>query len=166
MSKLEQLNMTYDPIQDRMLLKINTGGDGEYRVWLTRRYTQFLVNLLLEIMEKEGGIQGIASHHDTINQFKGGAFDKEYALSSDTPAGKQSSPVLPLGPEGILGFRINCKHRDSGNIQLELLPEQGHGINLNLNRTMAFMLYNLLEQGVMQANWNIHFPQQHKDPVH
>jgi hypothetical protein len=165
-NKLEQLNITYDPVQDRMLLKINTGESGEYRIWLTRRYTEILANLLVEMMEKEGGIQNIASHHDTINQLKGGAFDKEYALAPDFHEGKQPMKVLPLGAEGILGYRINFGREPSGNIKLELLPEHGQGVNLSLNRTLLFMMYNMMEQGAGQANWNIHFPQQHKDPVH
>jgi hypothetical protein len=166
MSKLEQINITYDPVQDRLLLKVNSGEAGEFRIWLTRRYTKMLANLLVEVMEKAGGIQDIASHHDTINQLKGGAFDKDYAWDPNSATGNQSSPLLPLGPEGILGFRINYTQSDDGNARFELLPELGLGINLALNRTLIFMMYNLLEQGVAQADWNIHFPQHHKDPVH
>ena len=47
-----------------------------------------------------------------------------------------------------------------------LLPETGQGLNLDLSRTMLFMLYNLLEQGLTSAEWALYLPQQHKEPVH
>jgi len=161
-NRLEQLNITYHADQDRLLLKVNSGDVGEYRIWLTRRYTEILGNILAEIMEKLGGMQNIASHQDTISHLKGGAFDQEYAFLDSNMPGQD----LPLGSEGILGFRINYGRDHAGTVQLQLLPEQGAGLNLSLNRTMLFLMYNLLEQGVAQTGWKLCLPQQHKDPVH
>jgi hypothetical protein len=167
-STLQQLNISYHSVQDRLLLRANGGDAGEFKIWLTRRYTELLLNLLLDMMEKEGGIREIASHRDTVGQLKGGAFAKDY----ETPAGPKSGTApgddqtIPLRGEGILGFRINANRHDDGNLVLQLLPEQGVGLNLNLNRTSLFMLYNLLEQGLAQTNWLIPLQNHHKEPVH
>ena len=161
-NRLEQLNITYHADQDRLLLKVNSGDVGEYRIWLTRRYTEILGNILAEIMEKLGGMQNIASHQDTISHLKGGAFDQEYAFLDSNMPGQD----LPLGSEGILGFRINYGRDHAGTVQLQLLPEQGAGLNLSLNRTMLFLMFNLLEQAVVKADWKLQLPQQHRDPVH
>lgn len=112
-------------------------------------------------------MRDIASHQDTIRHLKGGAFDQPYEApvvpGSD---GKPDAPHLPFGPSGILGFRINANRRPDGVLNLQLLPETGQGLNLDLNRSMLFMLYNLLEQGLASADWALYLPQQHKEPVH
>jgi len=35
--KLHQINLGYSPEEDRLLLRINTTGKTEYRLWMTRR---------------------------------------------------------------------------------------------------------------------------------
>lgn len=163
---LQQINISYHPVQDRLLLRVNGGESGEFRLWLTRRYSQLLITLLIDLMEKEGGMRELASHRDTIDQFKHGAFEKEYESPADRGGIAGSAPLYPLGTDGILGFRINANRQDDGSLTLQLLPEQGQGLNLHLNRSLLFMLYNLLEQGLAQAHWNIHLSHSHKDPVH
>lgn len=162
---LQQLNISYNPIEDRLLLRANAGGAGEFRVWLTRRYSVLLAKVLSDLIEKEGGMRELASSRDTINQLKGGAFDKEYsppvAATSNT-----SGPALPLGANGVLGYRISANRKTGGAMNLQLLPEKGPGLNLDLDRTMLFMLYNLLEQGLAGSEWNVHLSQEHKEPVH
>ncbi|MES2606145.1 MAG: hypothetical protein V4603_14515 [Pseudomonadota bacterium] len=164
---LQQLNISYHPVQDRLLLRVNAGDSGEFRIWFTRRYTELLVTVLIDLMEKEGGMRELASHRDTVSQFKQGAFEKEYEsppTSLASPSGPP--PALPLGADGVLAFRINANRQDDGTLTLQLLPEQGQGLNLQLNRSLLYMLYNLLEQGLAQAHWNIHLPRTHTEPVH
>lgn len=163
---LQQINVSYHPVQDRLLLRVNGGGAGEFRIWLTRRYSELLITLLVDLMEKAGGIRELASHRDTINQFKQGAFDREYQSPAEVAAPDGKSSPLPLGADGILAFRVNANRHEDGAVTLQLLPELGHGMNLQLNRTQLFLMYNLLEQGLAQAQWNIHLPQGIKDPVH
>ena len=164
---LQQLNISYFPVQDRLLLRVNGGESGEFRLWLTRRYSELLITLLVDLMEKEGGMRELASHRDTVDQFKNGAFDKEYESPViNGPDAMRNTPLYPLGEDGILAFRINANRQDDGSLALQLLPEQGQGLNLHLDRSLLYMLYNLLEQGLMQAHWNIHLPNAHKDPVH
>ena len=47
---IHQLSVTYDPLEDRVLLRVNTTTQEEVRVWLTRRMlTQMLPHLPREI---------------------------------------------------------------------------------------------------------------------
>lgn len=163
---LQQLNITYNPVEDRLLLRANAGSAGEFRIWLTRRYSTLLAKVLADMIEKEGGMRELASSRDTINQLKGGAFEQEYQPPFDSDNGRQTSAALPLGADGILGYRINANRKPDGILNLQLLPEHGPGLNFDLNRTILFMLYNLLEQGLAGAEWNVHLPQAHKEPVH
>ena len=158
----EQFHITYDATQDRLLLQVTGGSAGEFRVWLTRRYSELLLNVLIRIMDKNGGMRDISSHPSTLNLLRGNAFTQH------TGPGIQRDPAntMPLGTDGILGYRITYGASVSGKTSLQLLPEQGPGLNLDLDRTMVYLIYNLLEQGVSQADWRVRLEGQSKDPVH
>lgn len=158
----EQFHIAYDATQDRLLLRVTGGPGGEFRVWLTRRYSELLLNVLINIMDKNGGMRGIASHPDTLNVLRGNAFTQH--TGSSIPVDPEAA--MPLGADGILGYRITYGATLSGNTSLQLLPEQGPGVNLDLDRTMVYLIYNLLEQGVAQADWRVRVEGQSKDPVH
>lgn len=157
-SALQQINLSYSPEEDRLLLRVSDGELSEFRVWFTRRYTELLCNMLVEEMNKAGGMQELASSRETLQGFKNGAFNKEY----DDSLRHQ----FPLGETGVLGYRINFNRGEAGATMLQLLPQQGQGITLTLGRSMLFMFYNLIEQALTQANWNMALPEHRKQTVH
>lgn len=157
-SALQQINLTYSPEEDRLLLRVSDGELSEFRVWLTRRYTELLCGMLMEEMNKAGGVQELASSKETLHGFKNGAFTKEYEGSH--------RHQFPLGEAGVLGFRINITHNEPAITNVQLLPQQGQGITLTLGRSMLFMFYNLIEQALLQANWGLVLPEVRKQTVH
>lgn len=144
--QLHQMNVSYIPKEDRLLLKISTKQGDEYRLWLTRRFTDLLVNVLKKEVDMCGGMASIAASDETKRMFKEGAFEKGYENDSST---------YPLGENGILAFRINTGRDQNDNLQLDLSPEKGQGISLNLNKSLLYMFNNLISQGVEQAGWNL-----------
>lgn len=144
---LKQLNISYQPKEDRLLLKASTTADIEYRVWLTRRFTSLLLRVLTQQMDKIGGVQAAASQPQTLEHLKSGAFNQPY----EEPSGSH----FPLGEEGILAFRINAGDFSGGSLKLQLLPEEGAGVNFALDKSMLYMFHNLLEQGVSKTDWNL-----------
>jgi hypothetical protein len=153
---LQQVNIIYVPEQDRLLLRISAG-DAEFRVWLTRRYSALLLQAFVDQIEREGGYQELASRQDTLARLRGGALDQPYEPGPRTS--------YPLTEQGILGYRININKDAAGATQLQLLPEQGQGVNINLDKSMLYMLYNVLEQALVQTDWNLPVPR-NRDPVH
>jgi hypothetical protein len=156
-NSLQQINMAYIPEQDRLLLRISTSSDAEFRIWLTRRYSALLLQVFVEQIEREGGYQDLASRQDTRERLRGGALDQPY-----NPAPKMR---YPLGEQGVLAFRINVGKDPSGVLNLQLLPEQGQGVTFTLDKATLYMLYNVLEQALSQTEWNLHAPRG-RDPVH
>ena len=51
--------------------------------------------------------------------------------------------------------RLKLRATDQGGLVAEILPEQGPGITLHLNKTLLFMFYNLLSQGCEQSGWRV-----------
>jgi hypothetical protein len=145
--QLHQLNINYVPVEDRLMLRINTLSGDEFRVWLTRRFTELLLNLLVKEIDKYGGIPTLASTPETNKLFKQAAMEKKYE--------EENISNYPLGEVGYLASKINYKTTADGNLTLEILPEKGKGITLNLNKSLLFMFYNLLTQGCTQSAWRL-----------
>ena len=78
--------------------------------------------------------------------FKQGAFEKKY---DDT------NTSYPLGETGVLAFRINSGKDKDGNLEVELSPEKGQGVKINLNDSLLYMFFNLLTQGIEQTEWGL-----------
>jgi hypothetical protein len=156
-TQLHQMNISYIPKEDRLLLKISTKTNDEYRLWLTRRYCSLLIKLFKDEIDKFGGEPTVAASDEARKMYKDGAFEKTYEAEGNS---------FPLGEDGVLAFRINKGDSSNGNIALELSPEEGQGINLNLNKTLIYMFNNILMQGVQQAGWNLLDPGPSSRKVH
>lgn len=156
--QLHQLNVNYVPVEDRLMFRMNTKVGDEYRVWFTRRFSGLLLDLLNKEIDKHGGVPTLASTPETKKLFKQGAMEKRYE--------EEKTIHFPLGESGFLACKINYKTTDEGVFMLEILPESGKGINLNLNKTMLFMFYNLLTQGCTQSGWNLAGEAQIEQNIH
>jgi hypothetical protein len=160
--QLHQLNITYNGAEDRLLLRARAGSGAEYRVWLTRRYSGLLLKVLVDLLDQSGGIHDVASHPETVRQFREGALEKNY----DAPAQhSELAPSLPLG-EGVLAFRLNYSTLKSGNWNLQLLPARGEGLNLALDRTLVYLFLTILEQALAKTEWHVHMPDILRGTVH
>ncbi len=145
--QVHQLNINYVPIEDRLMLRVNTRGGDEFRIWLTRKFTSLLLDLLTKEINKLGGVPALASTTETKELFKKGAMEKKYE--------EEHISNYPLGESGILAVKINLKRNPKDSLMLELLPESGRGITLNLNKTLLYMFYNLLTQGCDTSSWGL-----------
>jgi hypothetical protein len=144
---LHQINISYVPVEDRLMMRINTKQGIEYRVWLTRRFTGILTGLLTKEIDKHGGIPVLASTDQTRSLFKQGAMEKPYEADKVVD--------MPLGQTGILAYKINYKSNPDASLALELLPEQGKGVNMSLNKSLLFLFYNLLTQACAHTEWKL-----------
>ncbi len=145
--KLHQINVTYSGKEDRLLLRVTTQQGDEYLVWLTRRFTGLLYNVLNKEMEKHGGVAAVGSDQQTRKMFKAGAFEK--------PFEEDKSTSHPLGETGFLAFGIKTANTAENNLHLEIFPENGPGVTFNLNQQLLYMFHNLLTQGINRAEWKI-----------
>ena len=146
-NQLHQLNIMYSNKEDRLLLRASTQNGEEYRIWLTRRYTRLLFEILTKEMAKKGGMEKISSNGQTTQMFKEGVFEKQF---------DGSSVNFPLGEVGILAYSIKSETNSEDNLMLEVHSEDGKGITINLNNSLMYLFYSLLTQGINQANWQLH----------
>lgn len=145
--KLHQINAQYSNKEDRILIRASTENNNEYLIWLTRRYTKLLLDILNKEIEKRGGTTTISSKKETKKLYTEGAFEKPYA--------EEKPKNHPLGEQGILAFSIKAGSDENGNLILELQSETKQGITLNLNDTMLYMFFSLLTQSIERSEWQI-----------
>ncbi len=146
-NNLNQMNISYLPNEDRLLLKVSSANNSEYRLWLTRRFTILLLKVLDDQMQKQGGASEISKKKETLQSLKKGAFDKQYQPTKDSS--------LPLGEIGVLAFKINVSTAKNGQLNIQILPEEGEGVMFTLNDSMLYMFHSLLIQGISISAWNL-----------
>ena len=145
--KLHQINVTYNGSEDRLLLRTTTKHRDEYRIWLTRRFTSLLLDMLVKAMDKYGGLASLGSNPKTKAMFKSGAMDKKFE--------EDNAANFPLGKNGFLAYAIKTTDMPDGNLHLEILPRKGVGISVNLDKPLLYMFHNLLAQGIAKAEWHL-----------
>lgn len=153
-NQLRQVNASYIPEQDRLLLKINTTGQTEFRFWITRRYLALLWQVLRQIAGGFGKA-GLALDSATRAEVANLAH-QEVKKGMDVSTQYQEGNHFPLGEEPVLLARITThKPGASGNRKLSLLPGQGRGIDLNLDENLTHSLMRILQEPAARADWGL-----------
>lgn len=151
---IHQIQMAFDKLQDRILLRVSTSEHAEFRFWMTRRYVKLLWAMLIKMLERDpvAAVHGDESvrrammgfqHADAV---RAGNFDKKY---------EEAASALPLGAEPVLLSRITAKQNADKQQVLSIQPEQGQGIDIVVNIELLHMISKLLVDAVSQSDWDI-----------
>ena len=154
MSQLDQLQITFSALEDRLLLRLSTQSAQEFRFWLTRRFVQGLLPLLQQSLSAHPRIQTQA---DPLAKLELLRFEHERALQNSdfkTPF-KGVARSLPLGEQPVLLSRCEVRPRPDGAVVMVVAPEQGSGIDLALNPSLLHSIVALIEQALRAADWDL-----------
>jgi len=53
MSQLHQIQISYVPTEDRLVLRLNTRARHEFRFWMTRRYVIILWKAIMDMLQAQ-----------------------------------------------------------------------------------------------------------------
>ena len=150
---ISQMQVSYNPEEDRILFRVNTTCKQVFNFWITHRYAVLLAKVLKEHLESDLDIvlQGSPEARQAVKTFKQakaiGSADFDKAFDEDPNE-------LPLGPETLLAFKLN--YRIQGNkLHLGLEPKEGQGINMVINRDINVSLTTLLQAAANRAGWSL-----------
>jgi hypothetical protein len=154
MSSIHQIQMVYQPLEDRILMRVSSTERAEFRFWMTRRYVKLLWQVLVKMMERDPAAAALPDektrrtmvgfqHEDVV---RGGQFNKPFA---------QQSATLPLGETPVLLSRISGKPGAGGYQVLAFHPESGQGIDLNADTRLLHLITKLLMEAVKQSDWDL-----------
>lgn len=152
--RLKQIQVTYDTVQDRILLRMNTSVRAEFLVWLTRRFVMLawppLVNILASTVEV--GVQStpeakkavLAFQHE--NAIEKADFSKKYAEDATT---------WPLGKEPMLVVAMDIRRLGPDQYSFTFRPADGRQFQMTLSQSTVHSLCKLLQDATRKANWGL-----------
>lgn len=150
--RLEQFSASYDSGQDRLLLRIRSNDDAEFRFWITRRYLALLWPILMKMADDFSARKSTDPlTRNTLAELAHG----QAVGNADFASQYQEGSLFPLGEEPILLGRITVKPLAGNTQTLTLLPQQGQGINLDLDERLLHVLARLLQHAATATEWGL-----------
>ncbi|OOZ38170.1 hypothetical protein BOW53_16385 [Solemya pervernicosa gill symbiont] len=156
-----QFKAEYISLEDRLRLRIRKG-ETEFLVWLTRRYTKLLLEVLEKVSdatedkteESEQKKEAVATERkkEAIKSFKRAAALKEADFKTKY---KETPAERPLGEQPMLVSRINYSAEEDGKVKLNLISPEGKSVNINITQEIVFMLIKLLGETSEKAEWGL-----------
>lgn len=157
--QIHQLQVTFDPAEDRLRMRLSTTAGEEFRLFLTRRFVRLLWPELQRVVEA-GAVERVPA---AVVPREVVAFEREKALAATdfkTPyqEGAPEAPRhFPLGEAPYLATRGRIRREKPGLYRLTLDPESGSGIELALDDRLMHSLTRLIEAAVRAAEWDLAF---------
>jgi len=152
MTSISQLQMTYSAEEDRILFRLNTSAQEEFRFWLTRRYSQLLIQALNSHKAADPDVvaQPTNDARQAVQDFKREAAQEKGDFKSEF----RESTSFPLGNAPAVAFKLSYKVED-GVLKLSMQPKEGQGINLVLDSNLNFNVTKLLKGASDKAGWGL-----------
>lgn len=153
--QLHQINVGYDSLNDRLLLRFSTTEQVEYRLWITRRMLKGLWPGLVQLMSNTPMArqqQGPEAKRAVVE------FQREQALAQ-TRFGKdyEGAGMQPAAPgDPLLVFGLRMRPNPDGTHDIEFSPKQGQGVHIRLQEAMVHALAKLLQDAVKVTDWDLH----------
>lgn len=155
--RLHQLNLHFDPVEDRILLRMTVGTPevlSEFRIWLTRRFVALLwKSLQSAVAESVRADERIApASRDAVLRFQ-----QESALARadfSTPFA-QGEAKTPLGDAPILVSKARIARTAQGARLMALEAAEGPAIQINMNDQLLHSFMKLLSDAARNAQWGL-----------
>lgn len=159
---IHQISVNYVAEQDRCLVRINSQGGEELRLWFTRRLVLGLMPHLTrtagEQMQQHTGPAALAAPVELQRQQLLVSFQKEadaYQGDYQTPF-KAEASALPLGTEPALITEVKLSLLPSGKVDLQLIENtaaQTRNIQLGMTPQLMQGLLHLLAETMKKSDW-------------
>jgi hypothetical protein len=152
----EQLNGTYFAEEDRVMLKIRTRDDAEYRLWLTRLITQKVLAVIEKISIKsiEASTKDKALPKnvvETLDEMQQKNVEKQTDLSQKY----QTTAKLPLGAEPLLITNATFTIFQNSKVTMKCILKLRDPIEFEFNMMTLAKVRVLLTRLCEKAGWEI-----------
>ena len=153
---IKQFNATYFVADDRLLFRFNTDEDKEFRFWLTRRVTLFILaatqHLIVKSLEEKHSPEAALA----IANFGREAIQVNSSATAPDIVTYQPANEYPLGADPLLVMDVKCALEKQGLediLSLDLLLPGGANINLKMAGSILQAVCVLLNQLREHAAW-------------
>ena len=143
--QIKQLQVSAEPLEDRLLLRISTTAQEEIRVFFTRRFLRELWPALMGML---------FSHLTAATTEPAERVSPEDAPSFDKPY-QNDDPIFPLGTAPLLPAELTLTPAGPGQCTVLLLEHKQRSISVNLNSELFQALCSMLRAASEQAGWDL-----------
>ena len=156
---IHQLSVHHDERQDRLLLRLNTQDQQEFRFWLTRRMSLRLMPAIEQsAVRLEAAQPGVAATdtpaQNLLSELKRDAFLKKADFA--TPFENRATQ-LPLGAEPMLITDAHLTIKPGGALEIAFEdktdPAQARACQLHLQVSLVHGMVHLIQQAIEKAEW-------------
>ncbi|MFP8966149.1 hypothetical protein ACKC9G_06200 [Pokkaliibacter sp. CJK22405] len=145
-----QFQLTYDAMEDRLLLRVNAGDKGILGFWLTRRCCRILWNILQQRMDASLIEQHMPQDASASSWMKN---SRSHQASAELTMQEEEQPAeLTSAPLLVTSIRHGT-HEDRHIIGL--FDQKEHGENFLLNDGLLYGLANVLQQVTERSQWDL-----------
>lgn len=155
MAQIQQIQLRFNAEEDRLLLRLGTDDNCEYRFWLTRRYVRLLWPVLRQLLGSAAAAASAAADEAATQAVV--SFRHEQAVQEAdfaTPF-QESGHHLPIGEAPMLLCHLQLKSGTDGAAILALYPQQGQGVEIAMSEPLLHGFCRLLADAVATADWDI-----------
>lgn len=151
-SNLHQIQLTYDQVQDRLMLNFSTQDLYEYRFWVTRRVVRGFWEILQQIAkdippEQMSKFNGPQAAQEQVKQEVQIAEANKYATRLTR---------RPFGEEPLLLCKISATPSE-GNVHFHLEDFQGKSVDFAGDSFLALLLIQLIVRIMPKTEWDLPF---------
>lgn len=169
MGRIKQLNIGFNPLEDRLLLRVRTEDDdgaAEYRFLLTRRFVRLLLTSTEQLLSAElrSDPRVVPEGREAFRRFRE---DEALSGADFTTPYRDDNARTPLGGEPLLLQGLRAAAKSGGAFAIELQSTTGKSLTLNLNADLLVSLRELIAREVKRAEWDLslHSSTDESDPV-
>lgn len=153
---IQQLNLSYNTEQDRLLFRVGLADNAELLVWLTYRVTRALWQLLIgeTHIPTATSIQLDAPPQQALEKFKQEAETLETLQKMDFTTAYQPRKEV-VNNSAMLAISVLLIQVTDKPPVLEMSCVEGVNVRMNLTPELTLALMNMLQLSTKEAGWNI-----------
>lgn len=150
--QLHQINMQYDPHQDRLLVRVSTKEKLEYQFWFTRRLTRALWPALMQQLSKVNTAQAPTTEaREAVTAFRREKALGE-ALFGTQFEGEENRPALSAP---MLASNIRMAVLPEGRHEIHIAPNEGTGFRMQLGDNLLHAFSRLMQDALKKSGWDL-----------
>ncbi|UCV12856.1 hypothetical protein KI614_06500 [Dechloromonas denitrificans] len=142
-----QLQVTNNSVQDRLLLRVSTQDNEEYRIYFTRRYLRELWPHLTAMLA--GHLANTATPVTSVDTSESGE-----QMSFEQPF-REDNVSYPLGKEPLLASEAFLRENGEGAALLTMAEGRERSFKLKLTAGILQVLCSMLRAASEKADWNL-----------
>ena len=151
--QLKQINIAYQPVQDRLLVRISTSEQLEFRLWLTRRLVAQLLPAIAQLFaSRSAELTENPQAQAALQEFQSEAALQQAKFSSSYDA-DELKPATTGEP--LLIHSINMRPLEAGHYLLLLQDAENTKLQLRMDEVLLQGCLKLLRQTQRAAGWGL-----------